>query len=102
MALRVAAEGEKPPTQSPAKSVSQAAKSKDPRELLVAMRDRIADAVSRADCQPRDLASLTKRLQDIVHDIAVIDALAAEEQQQREARQAAADDSASTYDASAI
>jgi hypothetical protein len=54
--------------------VAQAAKSGTPRELLVAMRDRIAETVSQSGCAARDLASLTKRLQDIAHDIDAIDA----------------------------
>jgi hypothetical protein len=55
------------------KTVAQAAKSGKQRELLVAMRDRIAETLS-GDCPPRDLASLTKRLQDIARDIAALDA----------------------------
>jgi hypothetical protein len=61
------------------KSVVQAATSGDQRELLVAMRDRVARAVSNPDCPPRDLASLTRRLQDIVKDIAMLDTRAAQE-----------------------
>ncbi|MDV6278080.1 hypothetical protein R3Q06_31875 [Rhodococcus erythropolis] len=57
-------------------SVSQAAKSGSHRALLVSMRDRIADAVADNDCPPRDLASLTKRLQDIAKEIESIDARA--------------------------
>lgn len=80
------------------KSVAQAAKSSQPRELLVAMRDRIASAVTREDCQPRDLASLTKRLQDIVRDIATLDALA-----QEQGKASKSDGSSSNaYDASVI
>ena len=55
------------------KSVAQAAKGSQ-RELLVAMRDRIATAVTNPDCPPRDLASLTKRLADIAKEIESIDA----------------------------
>jgi len=79
------------------KSVAQAAKSGRQRELLVAMRDRIAETVSQADCPPRDLASLTKRLQDLVKDIAALDAVA--EQHSQQARRGDVDD---TFDASAI
>jgi len=56
------------------KNVAQAAKSGGHRELLVAMRDRIAEAVAKPDCPPRDLAALTRRLQDIAKDIAALDA----------------------------
>ena len=87
------------PGSKPKKTVAQAAQSKEPRELLVAMRDRIANAVTREDCQPRDLASLTKRLQDIVRDIATLDAIADQEGQKASK---ADGDSGDTYDASAI
>lgn len=51
------------------KSVVEAAASGSHRELLVAMRDRIAHAVSNSDCPPRDLAALTRRLQDIAKEL---------------------------------
>lgn len=51
------------------KSVADAALLGDRRELLVAMRDRIAKTISDPDCPPRDLASLTRRLQDIAREI---------------------------------
>ncbi|QDP12575.1 hypothetical protein FNU77_24095 [Prescottella equi] len=60
-------------------TVTQAAKSGSHRALLVSMRDRIADAVTNKDCPPRDLASLTKRLQDIANEIEAIDARAEDE-----------------------
>ena len=59
----------------PRKTVAEAAKLGQ-RDLLVSMRDRIAEAVSDPKCPPRDLASLTKRLQDIARDVAVLDAQA--------------------------
>ena len=65
--LRTVKPGEKAPAKR-AKSVSQAAKGTQ-RELLVAMRDRIAKTISDSDCPPRDLASLTRRLQDIAKEI---------------------------------
>jgi len=37
------------------------------------MRERIADTVSDPACPPRDLASLTRRLQDISKEIAAMD-----------------------------
>ena len=49
--------------------VSAAAGSGDTLKLLYAMRERIADAVSDEACPPRDLASLTRRLQDIADRI---------------------------------
>lgn len=54
-------------------SVSEAAASGDHRALLVAMRERIAQTVSNPDCPPRDLAALTRRLQDIAKEIESID-----------------------------
>lgn len=73
--LRAVQSDEKAPASPKApKTVAQAAKSGTPRELLVAMRDRIAETVSQSNCAPRDLAALTRRLQDIAKDIDAIDA----------------------------
>lgn len=69
-------EGAKKP---PRRSVLDAAESGSHRDLLVAMRDRIARTVQNPDCPPRDLASLTRRLQDIAKEIEAIDVRAAEE-----------------------
>lgn len=60
-------------------SVADAAERGTHRELLVAMRDRIARAVQDATCPPRDLAALTRRLQEIAREIESIDARTAEE-----------------------
>jgi hypothetical protein len=46
---------------------------------LVAMRERIAASVSSADCPPRDLAALTRRLQDVAKEIEALDVRALEE-----------------------
>jgi hypothetical protein len=54
-------------------NVKDAAESGDHRALLVAMRSRIARAVSDPDCPPRDLAALTRRLQDISKEVEMID-----------------------------
>lgn len=69
MALRAVAEDEK----APPKTVTKAASEGTHRELLVAMRDRIAQTVESADCPPRDLASLSRRLMEIAKDIELID-----------------------------
>lgn len=61
------------------KSVAEAASGGDHRELLVAMRERIAQTVSNPNCPPRDLAALTRRLQDIAKEIEAIDLRAKEE-----------------------
>ena len=60
-------------------SVAEAARSGSRRALMVAIRDRIAEAVTSSDCPPRDLASLTKRLQDTANEIEAIDARSAED-----------------------
>ncbi len=70
--LRAVEAGEKSPV--PPKTVTQAAAKGSTRELLVAMRDRIAQAVESQNTSPRDLAALTKRLHEVVRDIEAIDA----------------------------
>ena len=65
--------------QSGAQSVAEAAASGDHRSLLVAMRERIAQAVSDPGCPPRDLAALTRRLQDVSKEIEAIDLRAKED-----------------------
>jgi hypothetical protein len=60
-------------------SVAQAAATGDHKALLVAMRERIAQAVSNPECPPRDLASLTRRLQDIAKEIESLDLRAKED-----------------------
>jgi hypothetical protein len=63
-------------------SVAEAASSGDHRALLVAMRERIARTVADPECPPRDLASLTRRLQDIAKEIESMDVRAKEEARQ--------------------
>ena len=60
-------------------TVIEAAEGGDHRELLVAMRERIARTVSDPSCPPRDLAALTRRLQDIAKEIDVLDLRAKQE-----------------------
>lgn len=71
------------PDETPAKAkkltVSEAAASGDHRALLVSLRERIAKTVSDPDCPPRDLASLTRRLQDVSKEIEQIDLRAKED-----------------------
>ena len=80
-ALRAVSEDEKPVKATP-KSVTQAADDGTTRELLVAMRARIATAVEDPNTPARDLAALTKRLVEVVRDIEAIDARAQEEAQE--------------------
>jgi hypothetical protein len=68
----------KPVRKRAPKTIEQAAASDDPRELLVAMRTRLAKAVGDLNTPPRDLAALTRRLHEVVRDIAAIDAAAGE------------------------
>lgn len=92
--LRAVAPGE---TASPKKpqTVADAAKSGSHRDLLVAMRERLATAVSDPACPPRDLAALTRRLQDVAKEIEAIDLRA-----EQEGENAAVEDE--QFDASAI
>lgn len=57
-------------------SVLQAATKGSRREVLVALRARIARAVSDPKTHPRDLSTLVTRLQDIIREIEEIDLLA--------------------------
>lgn len=77
MALRVVKEDEAAPAEK--LTVAQAAATGDHRKLLVAMRERISQTVSNPDCPPRDLAALTRRLQDIAKEIESLDLRKAQE-----------------------
>jgi hypothetical protein len=78
--LRAVKPDEKPAKQPvKPKTVAEAAESGNHRDLLVAMRERIAKTVSNPDCPPRDLAALTRRLQDIAKEIEAIDLRVKEE-----------------------
>jgi len=70
--LRVVSPGEKPSAGRP-KTITEAASKGTHRELLVAMRDRVAKAVQDPKCPPRDLASLTRRLHEIAKEIEALD-----------------------------
>lgn len=91
--LRPVADGE---TAAKPKTVSEAADKGTTRELLVAMRTRIAKAVEDPNTPARDLAALTKRLVEVVRDIEAIDA---REQQEATSSAEVAD---GEFDASAI
>lgn len=80
--LRAVKPGEK--EASKPQTVYEAAESGDTLATLVAMRDRISKAVSAEGCPPRDLAALTRRLQEIIKDI---DALRAQAEQEAERRE---------------
>jgi len=73
-ALRAVGKDEKPPVPVRPKTVTEAASEGTVRELLVAMRDRVATAVQDPNTAARDLAALTRRLREISRDIEAIDA----------------------------
>lgn len=60
-------------------TVTTAARDGTTRDLLVALRTRIATTVESSDMPPRDLAALSKRLTDISKEIEVLDARAEEQ-----------------------
>jgi hypothetical protein len=78
----------------PALTVTEAASKGTPRQLLVAMRDRVALDVENPNTPSRDLAALTRRLMEISKEIAHIDAQGDE--------QDGAEVSDGAFDASAI
>lgn len=76
-------------------SVAEAAASGDQLATLIATRDRVAVAVTDPACSPRDLAALTKRLDDIIEKIKTLSA-------QVDGHGEEADDVGDSFDASAI
>jgi NTP pyrophosphatase (non-canonical NTP hydrolase) len=50
-------------------NVVEAAASGDHLKLLLAMRERLSEAINDEKCHPRDLAALTRRLQEIAKEI---------------------------------
>lgn len=92
--LRTVAPGEVAPPSKP-KTVSEAADHGTTRELMVAMRTRIAKAVEDPNTPARELAALTKRLVEVVRDIEAIDARELEETDRGDVQDG-------TFDASAI
>jgi hypothetical protein len=79
--LRVVAPGETPkaPPKPRKLSITEAAEAGDHRQLLAAMRERVAKTVEDPNCPPRDLAALSRRLQEINREIEAIDAKARQE-----------------------
>ena len=67
------------PVPAKPKTITQAANEGTERELLVAMRQRIAKAVESELTSPRDLAALSKRLMEIVREIETLDARSEQE-----------------------
>lgn len=77
--LRAVEDGETP---APAKrkSVTAAAADGNRRELLVALRSRIAQTVEDGGTPARDLAALSRRLLEIAREIEAIDAAGADDE----------------------
>jgi hypothetical protein len=61
------------------RTIVEAAGEGTARDLLVAMRNRIAKTLDEPNCPARDQASLSKRLLEIRKEIEAIDALAEQE-----------------------
>ena len=72
--LRTVSPGERAPRRRSPKSVSAAASSGTTRDLLVQLRARVATAIDDPATPARDLAALTRRMQEIVRDIDALDA----------------------------
>jgi hypothetical protein len=68
--LRAVAADERPPKRL---TLAEAAEKGSHRDLLVAMRTRIAGTIQDPKCPPRDLAALSRRLQEIAREIEEID-----------------------------
>lgn len=92
--LRVASEADAPVKP---KSITEAADKGTTRELLVAMRARVAAACQADTTPPKDLAALTNRLIQIQRDIEAIDARA-----DQDAAESAASTPDAKFDASAV
>ena len=73
--LRAVGPNDKAPAKKAAgkQSVAEAAATGDQLATLIATRDRIAVAISDPKCSPRDLAALTKRLDDIIEKIKTLE-----------------------------
>lgn len=97
--LRSVALGEtpaKPKARPRPKTITQAANVGTERELLVALRSRLAKSVEDSGTPARDLAALSRRLREVDKDIRAIDAAA---QQEADERDEAADEA---FDAEAL
>ena len=77
--LRSVKPGESAPEPEPPKTVTEAAAGGSRRDVLVAMRDRVAKDVENPNTPSRDLAALSKRLIEIINEIEAIDARKAQE-----------------------
>lgn len=76
--LRAVAADEKPAAKAP-RSIVEAADRGSARDLLVAMRNRIAKTLDEPNCPARDQASLSRRLLEIRKEIEALDAAVEQE-----------------------
>lgn len=72
--LRAVKEGEAAPARRRTPTIAQAAASGSERELLVALRKRLATAVQDPKCPPAPLAALSRQLLEIRDKIEAFDA----------------------------
>lgn len=77
--LRAVAEGDGAGVKRGPRSIVEAADEGSARDLLVAMRNRIARTLDEPNCPARDQASLSRRLLEIRREIEAIDAAVAQE-----------------------
>jgi hypothetical protein len=96
--LRDATKEAAPEVKKTAMTVTKAADSGDRRELLVAMRARVARDVENPNTPARDLAALTRRLLEIAKDIEALDLAAVEDARDKASR----DHDDEAFDASAV
>ena len=87
--LRPVKAGEKAPAQSRPESVSAAVTDGSPRDVNIAMQDRIAKAIDAEDIRGADLAALSRRLHELRKELAAMDAQAQEDAQDESAPDAA-------------
>ena len=78
-ALRAVGKDEKPAAPDKPLSITDAAESGEQLDLLVALRRRVAVTVEDPNCPPRDLAALSRRLQELGKEIEAIKARARQE-----------------------
>lgn len=72
--LRVVTDSQALPQTRESVTVKVAADSGSRRDLLVALRTRVAVDIDNKNTPPRDLAALSRRLLEIVKDIEALDA----------------------------
>ena len=77
-ALRAVSADEKPEQDKRPDNVSDAVQNGSPRDVNIAMQDRIAKAIDAEDIRGADLAALSRRLHELRKELAAMDAQAKE------------------------